>query len=76
MEATLLKTITGAAGLSAAQLGRFGEPSGGWRIEKDGRWLCDCPHEAAALIMLSALGGLTIEQWANAGVYPIERKAA
>lgn len=60
------RTIHGRNGLAAHQLGRNGSPTGGWRVEHKGSLLCECPSEAHAAYLISALGNLTIEQWANA----------
>lgn len=50
-------------GFSAHQLGRDGEPTGGWRIEHDGEVLAECPHEVGARIMLFVLACALATDW-------------
>ena len=57
------RTIVGDRGLSAHELGRFGERTGGWRIERDGEVLCECPHEVGARTMLNMLWDIPDIRW-------------
>lgn len=61
-----LRTIHAYNGFAAHQLGRFGEPTGGWLIEHDGEALAECPHEAGARIMLAVLATVPAVEWAAA----------
>lgn len=60
------RAIHGASGYAAHQLGRFGSPTGGWRIERDGEALCECASEIDARIMLGVLAGVSPIEWATA----------
>lgn len=64
--AASFRTIHGAQGYAAHQLGRFGEPTGGWRIERDGDPICEAASEVDARIMLNVLAGVPATEWASA----------
>lgn len=60
------RTIHGAQGYAAHQLGRMGEPTGGWRIERDGDPICEAASEVDARMMLFVLAGVSAIEWSAA----------
>lgn len=60
------RSITGVNGLTANQLGRFGEVTGGWRIARNGSTMFECDSEVDARIMLLVLADVSDEVWAKA----------
>lgn len=63
---TEFRTIHGAEGYAAHQLGRFGEVTGGWRIERDGEPVCEVASEVDARMLLFVLSGVSVIEWAAA----------
>lgn len=61
---TDFRTIHGADGYTAHQLGRFGEVTGGWRIERNGAAICEAASEIDARVLLLVFAAVPPREWA------------